>query len=88
MRPGALILLNNIILPDAGTLGLREEALARARSLTMMQTMNGAERDESEIRELVEGSRAGLSVLEVVREEKSALGLIVITKSPGVESGS
>ncbi len=80
MRPGALILLNNRILPEPGTVGARDEALGRARSLFMMQAMNGAEREEDEFRELVEGNGAGLVVQEVVKREGSALSLIVVRK--------
>ncbi|KAJ9606818.1 hypothetical protein H2200_008828 [Cladophialophora chaetospira] len=86
MRPGAVILLNNVILPDAGTGELRKEALERAKSLMLMQAMNGADREEAEFRELVEGAGAGLSVKQVVRREKSALGLVVITKTSGLET--
>lgn len=80
MKPGARILLNNIILPDPGTTGLREEALDRAKSMFMMQAMNGADRGEEEVRELVEGCGAGLTVQEVVRRQGSALGLIIVEK--------
>ena len=80
MKVGAQILLNNVILPDPGTMGLRDEALDRARSMFMMQAMNGAERGEEEIRDLVEGSGAGLTVQEVVKRQGSALGLIVVEK--------
>ncbi|KIW32377.1 uncharacterized protein PV07_03929 [Cladophialophora immunda] len=80
MKPDALILLNNHILPEPGTVGLRDEARDRSRSLFMMQAMNGGDRDEEEFRELVEGAGAGLAVQEVVKRKGSALGLIVIKK--------
>jgi hypothetical protein len=47
----------------------------------MMQAMNGGERDEEEFRELVEGDDLGLRVQEIVKRDRSALGLIVIKKS-------
>ena len=80
MKPGALILLNNCILPDPGTVGIRSEALERSKSLFMMQAMNGGDRGEAEFRELVEGAGAGLRVREVVRRKGSGLGLIIIEK--------
>jgi 6-hydroxytryprostatin B O-methyltransferase len=80
MKPSALILLNNHILPKPGTAGLRDESRDRSRSLFMMQAMNGGDRDEEEFRELVEGVGAGLRVQEVVKRNGSALGLIVIKK--------
>ena len=80
MNPDALILLNNRILPDPGTVGLQDEALDRARSLFMMQAMNGADREEEEFRQLVEGSGAGLVVQDIMKRENSALSLIVVRK--------
>jgi 6-hydroxytryprostatin B O-methyltransferase len=80
MKAGARILLNNIILPDPGTIGLRDEALDRAKSMFMMQAMNGADRGEDEFRELIEGCGGDLTVQEVVKRQGSALGLIIIQK--------
>lgn len=80
MKPGARILLNNIILPDPRTSELREEALDRAKSMFMMQAMNGADRGEQEFRELVAGCEAGLTVQKVVKRQGSALGLIIVEK--------
>ncbi|KAK5400815.1 hypothetical protein LTR06_011236 [Exophiala xenobiotica] len=60
--------------------GLRDEALDRAKSMFMMQAMNGADRGEEEFRELVEGCVVGLMVQEVVKCQRSALGLIIVQK--------
>ena len=51
-----------------GTIGPRVEALDRAKSMFMMQAMNGADRGKKEFRELVvEGCGPGLTVQEVVQ---------------------
>jgi hypothetical protein len=83
MRPGALLLINNTLLPKPGSVGLREEALERARSLFMMQAMNGMDRDETEFHALVEGANAGLKIKEIKSPGGGAMAVIVVEKITG-----
>lgn len=86
MKPSARILLNNHLLPEPGSVGVRKEALERARDLFMLQAMNGADRDEAGFKDLVEGAGCGLRVREV-RKGTGALGLIVVERVGGSKEG-
>lgn len=83
MKPGAFLVINNTLLPRPGSVGLREEALERARSLFMMQAMNGMDRDEAEFHGLVEGAGAGLKITEIVSPGGGAMAVIVVEKRLG-----
>lgn len=80
MKPGALIIINNALLPEPGTLGSRAEAAERARSLFMMQAMNGADRDEEEFRHLIAGVGCELRLREIIRPEGGTMAIIVVEK--------
>ena len=83
MRPGAFLLINNTLLPQPGSVGLREEGLERARSLFMMQAMNGMDRDEVEFHALVEGAEAGLKIREIASPGGGVMAVLVVEKRTG-----
>ena len=67
-------------MPEPGSIGAREEALERARCLFMMQAMNGVDRDEAEIRALIEGDELGLRVKAINKPGIRAMAVIVVEK--------
>jgi 6-hydroxytryprostatin B O-methyltransferase len=79
MKPGAVMLLNNFMLHEPGTVGKRAEALERARDLFQMAAMNGMERDIGGWNELV-GKIAGLKIRQVIRQPGTSQALIVVDK--------
>lgn len=79
MKPGAVLLLNNFMLHEPGTVGKRAEALERARDLFQMAAMNGMERDLEGWNELV-GKIPGLKIRDVIRQTGTSQALIVVDK--------
>lgn len=80
MKSGSVILINNTLMSEPGSVGLREEALERARCLFMMQAMNGIDRDDSEFRTLIQDSNANLRIRNINRPSHGAMAVIVVEK--------
>lgn len=80
MKPGALIIINNAILPEPGTVASREEASERARGLFMIQAMNGADRDQAEFESLIAGVGQGVRLREVIKPKRGTMAILVVEK--------
>jgi 6-hydroxytryprostatin B O-methyltransferase len=77
-------LIMDIVLPPPGTAAIFDEALARLRDITMMQTFNAKERELSDWEELIGAVGQGLVIKAVNRPFGSLLSLIEIVKEAEV----
>lgn len=75
------LVIMDIILPSAGSVSIEEESLARLRDLTMLETFNARERDESDWDNLIAAVGQGLEIVRVGKPKGSSLSVIEVVKS-------
>lgn len=85
MKDGAVILLNNRLLPPPDSLGVREESLGMASSLYRLQATNEEYLDEQGFEKLIYEAGCDLKIREV-RRGGGNLALIVVEKMPASDS--
>ncbi|KAM3065297.1 hypothetical protein ACMFMG_004318 [Clarireedia jacksonii] len=72
------ILIMDVVLPKPGSLPATEEALFRARDMTMLQSFNSCERDLRDWEDLVTHADERFQIVNVVRPQGSLMSLIEI----------
>ncbi|KAL9622213.1 MAG: hypothetical protein Q9160_003396 [Pyrenula sp. 1 TL-2023] len=78
MKPGALILIMDTVLPESGSIMRVDESRLRVRDLTMMQVFNAKERENDDWRALIES--AGLQIRDVRQPEGSVMSIMKLVK--------
>ena len=85
MKPTARLIVMATVLPEPGTVSLREEAIERSKDLFMMQAMNGLERDLDQWTKLLQQVDRRLTLKTVTKPEGSNLSIleVVLLKESG-----
>ncbi|KAL9106015.1 MAG: hypothetical protein Q9227_008923 [Pyrenula ochraceoflavens] len=77
LRAGIKVVLNDLCVPEVGTLSLFQQRALRGMDLTVKQIQNGRERNPEEWKTLLELADARFALQEIIRPPGAALAIIV-----------
>ena len=80
LKPGALLLVMDTILPLPGSMHPTQEAVIRVRDLTMAQSFNSKEREMSDWEELFGSTMPKLRLRESTQPFGSVMALMTVVK--------
>ncbi|KAL4985600.1 hypothetical protein BDW68DRAFT_179551 [Aspergillus falconensis] len=78
MKPGAAILVVDLLMPKPGEVPPRQEAYFRCPDLLMAQFSNSGERDLEEWTEVIHGVTPKLRIADVIRPETTPVGMLML----------
>lgn len=78
LRNESRLIIMGTVIPEPGTVALREEALERAKDLFMMVSMNGRERSLSQWKDLLSEADKRLRIKAVIKPTGSILSVLEV----------